>query len=99
MKAVKVEYQVKPEFIEENKSNIARVLEALRRRQSVSMLYSVFYLGEGRFLPVNVAAADFSELTGLAEFQAFQAALKKSDPILKPVAADLETIGVSRDLF
>jgi hypothetical protein len=100
MKAVKVEYQVKPEFIEQNKANIQKVMNAMRSKKINNMLYSSYYLGDGKFMHHNITtASDFSELTNVAEFKEFQQALKDSNPIIKPASSDLEVVGLSKDVF
>ncbi len=100
MKAVKVEYQVKPEFVEQNKSNIQRVMKAMREKNINAMLYSSYYLGDGKFMHHNLTtSSDFSELTNVNEFKEFQQALKQSEPIVKPASTDLEVVGLSKEIF
>jgi hypothetical protein len=99
MKAVKVEYQVRPDYVEQNKANIKRVMEALKLKNVKSVLYSSYYLGDGKFVHHNIAPTDFSELNSLTEFKEFQEALKTSQPIVKPAATDLELVGISQDIF
>jgi len=100
MKVVKVEYQVKPEFVEQNKSNIQRVMKAIKKKNINNMLYSSYYLGDGKFMHHNITTAvDFSELTNVIEFKEFQQALKESEPIMKPVSSDLEVVGLSKEIF
>ncbi len=100
MKAVKVEYQVKPEFVEQNRSNIQKVMKAMREKNVSSMLYSSYYLGDGRFMHHNITTqTDFSQLTDIPEFKEFQQALKESQPIIKPASVDLEVVGLSKDIF
>lgn len=100
MKAVKVEYQVKPEFVETNKANIQKVMEAMKKKGVAAMLYSSYYLGDGKFMHHNITSEnDFSALTQVPEFKAFQDALKASDPVQKPHATDLEVVGLSKEIF
>lgn len=99
MKAVKVEYQVQSEYVEQNKMNIRKVMDALQGKKCKSVLYSSYYLGDGRFMHVTVAPQDFSELTSLKEFKEFQEGLKSSQPIRKPEPSELDLVGVSMTLF
>lgn len=100
MKAVKVEYQVKLDFVEQNKTNIERVMKALQKKNISSMFYSSYYLGEGKFIHHNITTSiDFSQLSIVDEFKEFQDALKASDPIVKPISTDLEVIGFSKEVL
>jgi hypothetical protein len=100
MKIIKVEYQVRPEFIETNKANIRLVMNALRAKGITTMKYSSYYLGEGRFMHFNVTKEDnFSELNELQEFNDFQAALKASQPVTPPKAFDMELVDSNLEIF
>ena len=55
MKAVKVEYTVKPEYIEQNKANIRKVMKRLKEDPIDGMLYSTYTLEDERtFIHINV---------------------------------------------
>lgn len=56
MKAVRVQYTVQEGFVEQNKSNIAAVMQDLRDNPIDGMNYSSYYLGEGKFMHLNVMA-------------------------------------------
>jgi len=56
MKSVKVEYRVRPEFAEENATNIRRVMDALRERPIEGLKYIAFVLADGEtFVHLTVA--------------------------------------------
>lgn len=100
MKIVKVEYQVKPDFIETNKQNILNVMDALKAKNITHFRYSSYYLGEGKFMHYNVTNGEDSlELNELPAFKDFLAALKASQPIIPPKPIDMELVGSNMDLI
>ena len=100
MKIIKVEYQVKPDYVETNKQNILKVMDALKEREITHFKYSSYYLGEGRFMHYNVTnGEDFIELNELQEFKSFVAALKASDPVISPKPIDMELVGSNMELI
>lgn len=46
MKAVKVQYTVKPEYADQNKANIRKVMAALKANPIEGMLYSSYTSGD-----------------------------------------------------
>ena len=101
MKAVKVTYTVKPEYVEQNKANIKKVMDALRTRQIEGMQYSSFTTGEGNtFVHLNMAKdqESLSQLNDLPEFSEFRMALKASGPLSPPSSEDLELVGAHFDV-
>ena len=100
MKIVKVEYQVNPDFVENNKQNILKVMDALRAKSITHFRYSSYYLGEGKFMHYNVTnGEDSSELNELQEFKDFLTALKASQPIIPPKPIDMELVGSNMELI
>jgi hypothetical protein len=100
MKIVKVEYQVKPDFVETNKQNILKVMDALKAKDITHFKYSSYYLGEGRFMHYNVTSGEnFLELNELQEFKGFLAALKGSQPIIYPKPVDMELVGSNMEII
>lgn len=98
MKIVKVEYQVKPEFIEDNKANIRDVMVAFKAKKSKTTMYSSYTYEEGKFMHITVTQLeDFSELTQIDEFKAFRQALKASAPIIPPKSYDMQLVGSSME--
>jgi quinol monooxygenase YgiN len=96
MKAVKVQYTVKPEFIEQNKRNIEKVMAKLRENPIDGMLYSSFTdeTDPSTFIHINIArdASAFSKLNELGEFNAFRVALKESGPVSPPKQSNLNPV-------
>jgi len=100
MKIVKVEYQVKSDFIETNKENIRKVMEAMKAKNSDTTNYASYNYGEGNFMHFTVTSSDnFSELTDLEAFKSFQKALKESEPIVPPKLYNLELVGSSNEVL
>jgi len=101
MKAVKVQYVVKPEYAEQNKANIRRVMDALRNSPIAGMLYSTFILDDGQtFVHFNIArdGETMAKLNSLTEFQEFRSALKASDPVSPPTQTNLNPVGTGFEL-
>ena len=102
MKAVKVQYTVKPEYVDQNKANIQRVMDALKAHPIEGMLYSSYTLDEDgqTFVHINIArdGATLSKLNEVAEFQVFRSALKGSQPVSPPHRTDLNLVGAGFDL-
>ncbi len=101
MKTVKVQYTVKPEFVEENEANILRVMEALRSNPIEGMRYASFTLDDGQtFVHINMTADQetLSKLNDLNEFQYFQAALKASGPVSPPKSENLNLVAACFEL-
>lgn len=100
MKAVQVKYTVKPEYAEQNKSNIRKVMDRLKAQPIEGMFYSSHTLEDGQtFVHINIARDQetLSKLGEVEEFNQFRAALKASGPLnppqstqLNPVAAGFE---------
>ena len=101
MKAVRVQYTVQPEFVEQNKKNIEAVMQALKDHPIEGMYYSTYQLPEGNsFMHVNVAqsAEILSQLNQVEAFNQFRMALKQSGPISPPNAEDLSFVGASWEI-
>jgi hypothetical protein len=57
MRAVRVQYTVQPGFAEENKSNIRKVMNAIRFNPVPGMQYASFVLADGvTFVHINMAS-------------------------------------------
>lgn len=102
MKAVKVQYTVKPEYIEENKKNIQRVMDALKANPIAGMLYSSYTDAENpnTFIHINMAqdADTMAKLHDVPEFTAFRMALKASEPLVQPKQTALQFVGAGFEL-
>jgi len=95
MKAVKVQYRVKSEYVEQNKTHIRRVMQALKSNPIDGMQYATFTIDDGQtFLHINMArdSETMSKLGKLPEFVAFREALKASEPINPPTSTELNLV-------
>ncbi len=102
MKAVKVQYTVQPEFVEENKKNIQKVMNAIKARPIEGMFYTTYQLADSvTFMHINVAVdgETMSKLNDVEAFTQFRKALKASEPVIPPKAEDLNFVGSGVALF
>ncbi len=97
MKAVKVQYTVKPEFVQENKNNIQKVMLALNANPIVGMQYSSYTDDENpnTFIHINMAKDEetMAKLNDVKEFTEFRMALKASQPVSPPKQTKLNFVG------
>ena len=101
MKAVKVEYTVKPEYVAQNKANVEHVMQALRNQPIEGMHYSTFIKDDGQtFVHINMAqdGDTMSKLGDVPEFQHFRSSLKASGPLAPPKSTNLKLVGASFNL-
>lgn len=101
MKAVKVQYTVKSEYVEQNKSKIKKVMEVLKANPIEGMLYSSYTLEDGQtFVHINIAKDDttMAKLNEVPEFNEFRKALKASEPIKSPESTNLNPVAAGFDL-
>ncbi len=101
MQAVKVQYTVKPEYVEQNKANIRKVMDALKANPIEGMLYSTFTIEDGQtFVHINMAkdGETMSKLNNVVEFQDFRKALKASGPVSPPNQTDLTPVAAGFEL-
>ena len=100
MKAVKVSYVVKPEFVEQNKANIQKVMDWLKANPIEGMMYSSYILDDGQtFVHFNVARDEaFSKLEDVKLFNDFRKALKESNPISSPKSESLNFIAAGFEI-
>ena len=97
MDAVKVQYTVKEEYVETNKTNIRRVMADLREINNPNITYSAFLLDDGKsFIHFVMRCSTMSELPS---FQEFQRQLKESGPEVPPQVENLTLVGSSSDIF
>ncbi len=102
MKAVKVQYTVRPEYVETNKENIRKVMNKLRSNPIEGMNYSSFLLDDGQtFVHINMAR-DEETLARLQsevpEFNEFRSALKESQPLSPPKSENLNLVGAGFEI-
>ena len=102
MNTVKVQYTVKPEYVETNKENIAKVMSALREINHPGLKYSAFLLDDGQtFVHFAMRADKEAEaiVPNLEEFKAFQAQLRASEPESPPKVESLNLVDTSWGIF
>jgi hypothetical protein len=100
MKTVRVQYQVRTEYVDQNKANIQAVMKDLKDNPIDGMLYAAYYLGDGNFMHVNsmVNPEAGSALNARESFTHFRTSLKASQPVQPPQSVDIELVGVNLDL-
>ena len=98
MKIVRVTYTTKPEYTEQNKSNIAHVMAAMQKIGNPDVRYECFLGADGRsFIHLALFQSDEAEqiLLTLPEFKSFQEQLKASGPETPPKQEFLTLVGSS----
>ena len=101
MQAVKVEYTVRPEYVEQNKANIGKVMDYLRENPIEGMQYSTFIKEDGQsFVHINMARSGeiISKLNDVEAFQNFRKGLKGSQPLSSPSATKLTFVGAGFEI-
>ena len=102
MKAVKVQYTVKPEYVDQNKANIQRVMETLRNNPIPGMQYSSYTTEDdpNTFVHINMAKDQetMSKLSDLPEFITFRTELKASGPVSPPNSTNFNLVGAAFEL-
>lgn len=97
MKAIKVQYTVREDFVETNKQNIAAVMAELRSKGNVGVMYSAYIMEDGVtfvhfVIQRDEAAAEV--VPSMESFKKFQADLQTGVTV-KPEAVTLDPIGAS----
>lgn len=101
MRAVKVEYIVKPEYVSTNKANIQKVMDVLRALGDVGVLYSSYVKEDGCSFVHFSIHRDPDEpniITSLETFKAFSTQLKAEGLVTAPEAVKLDMVAKSFDL-
>lgn len=102
MKAVKVEYRVRKEYVETNQANIKQVMTDLKALNNSNIKYSSFLLEDGQTF-VHFAMypdeATSQIVPNLPAFEKFRTELKASQPEVPPKAENLEMVGSAYDIF
>ncbi len=101
MKAIRVQYTVKSEYIEQNKKNIQAVMQSLKENPIEGMYYSTYQLSDDNsFMHLNVAADDetMAKLNDVPAFNEFRKQLKASGPLSPPKAENLTFVGAGWEL-
>ena len=102
MENTRVTYTVRPEFVEQNKANIAQVMKDLRAKNNPNTKYAS-YLDEDGVTFMHFAQFPDEEtaqlLTGLESFAKFRKELKESQPVSPPSAINLTLVASAFDIF
>jgi hypothetical protein len=100
MRAVKVEYTVKPGYVETNKANIQRVMNELRALGETGVLYSTYIKEDGvSFVHFSIHRDEENVITSLPAFKIFSTQLKEEGLAGDvPKAMKLEMVARSFDL-
>ena len=102
MNYVKVQYTVKEEYVETNKTNIQQVMTDLKEINNPNITYTAFLLDDGKsFVHLVMRVDDDAQktLSELPSFQEFQRQLRESGPEAPPQAENLTLVGSSGDIF
>jgi hypothetical protein len=93
MKVTRVQYTVRSEFAEQNKQNIAAVMNELRALGRSDVTYAVYVQGDGKTF-MHLAHQNTAEAerfpTSLESFKRFQTQLKEN----LEIAPKVETFGL-----
>jgi hypothetical protein len=100
MRAVKVEYTVKPEYVTINKANIQKVMDELRALGNTGTLYSAYLKEDGvSFIHFAIYDSEENIIPSLPAFKAFSAQLKAEGLVGDaPHALKMDMVGKSFDL-
>ena len=102
MKAVKVEYTVQHDYVEQNKKNIQKVMDALRASPISGMQYSSYTDKDNpnTFIHINMAKDEhvMAKLNEIQEFTDFRMALKASQPLSPPKQTTLDLVGAGFEI-
>ena len=101
MRAIKVEYTVKPEYVSTNKANIQKVMEELRMLGDVGVLYSAYIKEDGCSFVHFSIHRDSEEpniITSLTAFKEFSTQLKAEGLVTPPQAIKLDMVAKSFEL-
>ena len=100
MKAVKVEYTVKPEYVSTNIANIQKVMDELRSLGDIGVLYSSYVKEDGcSFVHFSIHKDDDEPniIPTLESFKAFSTQLKAEGIVTPPQNSKLNMIARSFD--
>ncbi len=101
MKAVRVQYTVRSEYVETNKANIKKVMDVLKANPIRGMQYASFTLDDGQtFVHINMAEDQetLDKLQEVEEFNDFRSQLKASGPVSPPQSENLNLVAAGFEL-
>jgi quinol monooxygenase YgiN len=102
MKALKVQYTVKPDYADTNKRNIRKVMADLQKIANPGIKYYAFLLDDGKtFFHFGIYSdqAALDMVNNLPSFQFFRDQLKTSEPDTPPQGDDLSLVDSSFEIF
>lgn len=102
MEAVKVQYTVRAEYADTNRSNIEQVMSELRSLNNPDIKYSAFMLADGKtFVHFGLYAdAEAKSVVGeLDSFKKFRQGLQESQPEIPPQSDDLNLVASAYEIF
>ena len=102
MKAVKVQYTVKEDYVETNQRNIEQVMSELKALNNPGIKYSSFLLNDGKtFVHFGMYTDEetMSIVSNLDSFKKFRQQLKESQPEVPPKADDLDLVASAYEIF
>jgi hypothetical protein len=103
MKITRIQYTVRSDFAEQNKQNIANVMQELGSLNHPGIRYSAYVLDDGKsfmhFVVFTDEEAGKNVINSLASFKRFQSDLKASNPEVPPKFEDLALVGSSYKFF
>ncbi len=101
MKGVRVQYEVKPDYVETNRKNIQAVMDEIKANPIEGMYYSAYQIeGTNCFMHVNFSKDEetMSKINNVKAFGAFRMALKASEPVSPPNSESIDLIGAGYKL-
>jgi hypothetical protein len=99
---MKIQYTVQPGFVEQNKQNIAKVMQELRSPNHPGIRYSAYVLDDGKTFLHFVMFKDeeaANPIGNLESFKHFQTELKAGNPEIPPAFENLTLVDSSHQLF
>lgn len=102
MKIVRVTYTVKPEYVEQNKSNIEQVMTDLRKIGNPNTKYASYLEEDGVTFMHFAQYPDESTakiLNTIPSFAKFREELKASKPVSPPKAMNMSLVASGYDIF
>ena len=102
MKIIRVQYEVKPDYVEHNKSNIVQVMKDLKALNNPNTKYAS-YLEDDGVTFMHFAQYPDEEtaklLNDLPSFAKFRKELKESNPVVPPGSMNMSLVASAFDIF
>ncbi len=102
MKITRVQYTVKPEYLEHNKANIEKVMQEVRSMNWPDFKYATYLLPDGLSF-MHLAMAENEEgnnkLTALESFKKFTSELREKGVVNPPKSEQLSLVASGWEIF